>query len=151
MAHPKLGRMALEQSDLGIGQDIGLFLRLGLQPHQTLVSGPQIMAQPDAPDAGRADVHPGQPQLVGDACGAMSRLDQAALQNALLNGFRNPVGMGMLRPPALLDQGGNAADLEGLLDLGESVAVIAHDLAGLGHVAEFLGQLQQGQLPLGTL
>ncbi len=52
---------------------------------------------------------------------------------------------------ALLDEGGDAADLEGLLDLVEGVAVVAHDLAGPGDVAQFLGQLQQRQLTLGTL
>jgi len=51
----------------------------------------------------------------------------------------------------LFDQGSDAADLEGTTNLVEGVAVITHYLAGLGHVAEFFGQLQQGQFPLGTL
>ncbi len=59
--------------------------------------------------------------------------------------------MGIFRPAALLDQGAHAADLEGSADLVEGVAVIAHDFAGLGDVAELFGQLQQRQLALGTL
>ena len=45
----------------------------------------------------------------------------------------------------------DAADLERALDLVERVAVVAHDLAGLGDVAELVGELQQRQLPSGTL
>jgi hypothetical protein len=45
----------------------------------------------------------------------------------------------------------HATDLEGALDLVERVAVVAHDAAGLGAVAQFLGQVEQGQLPSGTL
>lgn len=52
---------------------------------------------------------------------------------------------------ALFDHRGDAAGLEGTLDLVERVAVVAHQLAGLGHIAEFFGQLQQGRLALGTL
>jgi hypothetical protein len=57
----------------------------------------------------------------------------------------------------LLDERVHAADLKRALDLIERVAVVAHDArvahdaAGLGHVAQFLGQLEQGQLPSGTL
>jgi hypothetical protein len=51
--------------------------------------------------------------------------------------------MGVFGAAALLDQGANATDLKGAADLVKGIAVVAHDLAGLGHVAEFLGQLQQ--------
>jgi hypothetical protein len=52
---------------------------------------------------------------------------------------------------AALDEGGDAAGLEGALDLVEGVAMKAHDLAGSGDVAEFFRQLQQRQLALDTL
>ncbi len=46
---------------------------------------------------------------------------------------------------------GYVADREGAAHLIEGVAVVAHDLAGLGDVTEFLGQLQYRDLPLGVL
>lgn len=61
---------------------------------------------------------------------------------------RDTIGV---RATPLFDEGGDAAGLEGALDIVERIAVLAHQLASLGHVAEFLGQLQQRQLALGTL
>lgn len=52
---------------------------------------------------------------------------------------------------ALLDQGGDAANFEGFLELVEAVSLVAHDLARLGGVAKLRGQLKQRVLPLGTL
>lgn len=51
----------------------------------------------------------------------------------------------------MLDQRCDAADLKGSAHFVERVAVIAHEFAGTGDVAELLGELQQGQFPLGTL
>lgn len=56
--------------------------------------------------------------------------------------------MRQLRSALLLDQARDAADLEGATNLVKGIAVIAHDLAGLRHVAELLGQLQQRQFLL---
>ena len=58
------------------------------------------------------------------------------------------VGVGMARSAAALHQAGDAAHLEGAPGLVERVTVVAHDLAGLGNVAQFLGQLQQDSLRL---
>lgn len=55
------------------------------------------------------------------------------------------------RSPALFDERGKAADLEGAADFVERVAVVAHDATGLGDVLEFLRKIQQGELPSGTL
>jgi hypothetical protein len=59
--------------------------------------------------------------------------------------------MWIARTPALFDESCDATDLEGTFDFVEGVAVIAHELAGFGDVAELLGELQQGQFSLGTL
>jgi hypothetical protein len=52
---------------------------------------------------------------------------------------------------ALRDHRAHATHLEGAADLVERVAVVAHDLAGLAGVVQFLGKLQQGKLAFGTL
>jgi hypothetical protein len=54
-------------------------------------------------------------------------------------------------PPAILDEGCHAAGLEGAFDLVEGVAVVAHDVAGTGDVAELLGEFEQRELASGTL
>jgi len=63
----------------------------------------------------------------------------------------DPVRMWPARAPALLDQGGHTADLEGPADLVKGVAMVAHDATGLGDVLKLLSQLQQRQLPSSTL
>src|SRR5262249_1010813 len=69
----------------------------------------------------------------------------------ILDLLRDTVGVRTARTAPLLDQPGRAAHLERPLDLVERVAVVAHDLAGLGDVAELRGELEQGELPSGTL
>lgn len=51
----------------------------------------------------------------------------------------------------VLDKRGDTADLERTSDFVEGVSMVAHDVAGFGHVAELLGELEQGQFPSGTL
>lgn len=72
-------------------------------------------------------------------------------QHPFLDFGRDPVRVGAAGTAALFDEGGDPAHLEGATDLVERVAVVAHDLAGAGDVAEFIGQLQQRQLAFGTL
>ena len=151
MAHAELRRVALQQPDLFLGQDVGLLPGLGLEAQQALVARLQIMAEPDAAHAGRADVDALEAELVGDTLGTVGGLFEAQVEDALLDGLGDPVRMRVPGAAALLDEGGHAADLERLLDLVEGVAVVAHDLAGLRDVAQFFGQLQQRQLTLGTL
>jgi hypothetical protein len=52
---------------------------------------------------------------------------------------------------ALRDQCTHATHLEGAVDLVERGAVVAHDLAGVAGVVQFLDKLQQGKLAFGTL
>lgn len=141
--------VAIEQQDLGVGEDeSGVLPGFPLQAHQALVAGLQVVAQPDAAHARGRDFDAGQPQVVGDALGAVGRPGQAMGQPPFLDLRGDPVRVGAA---ALFDQGGDAPRLEGPTDLVEGVAVVAHDLAGTGNIAEFVGQLQQGQLAFGTL
>ena len=143
--------MSLEEFHLLLGEDVGGVLGVGLQAHQPLVSGLQVVSQPDPAHAGGANVDLSEPKFIGDALGAVGGVIEAQRENLFLDFHRDPVGVGVPRASFLFDQGADAADLEGAADLVESVSVIAHDLAGRGHVAEFLGQLQQGELAFGTL
>ena len=59
--------------------------------------------------------------------------------------------MRIARPSLLFDEASDSSHLEGAPDLIERVSVVADNLARLGHVPEFFGQLEQGQLPSGTL
>jgi hypothetical protein len=61
------------------------------------------------------------------------------------------VGMRPSGPASFVHESGDAADLERAPDLVEGVAVIAHELAGLGDIAEFIGESEQRQLALGTV
>ena len=51
------------------------------------------MAQPDTSHAGRADLHPLEPQLVGDPLGAVGGAVQSVGEDPLLDLRRDPVGM----------------------------------------------------------
>src|SRR5690606_23662123 len=102
-------------------------------------------------DARGADLGAGQAQLVRDALGAMSGEAERVIEDLLLDLGADPIGVRVARAALLLDQSGDAVDLEGMAHLVEGVAVVAHDLAGFGDIAELLGKLQQRHLPLGTL
>ena len=128
-----------------------VFSRFPFQAHQALVAGLQIVAQPDAADARGRDFDAGQAQVIGDALGAVGRPGQAMGQHPFLDLRGDPVRVGAAGAAALFDQRGDAPHLEGAADFIEGVAVVAHDLAGPGDVAEFVGQLQQRQLAFGTL
>jgi hypothetical protein len=75
---------------------------------------------------------------------------EGVVQDLLLDLQRDAIGMRIARSALLLNQGCDAADLEGA-DFVEGGTVLAHEFAGLGDVTELLGQLQQGQCSLGTL
>ena len=111
----------------------------------------QVVTLPDAAHARLADLNALQAQLVGDELRTLGGMGQAEVEDDLFDLGRDPVGVWPARAATLFDQGGDSAGLEGALDLVERVTVVAHDLARLGDVAEFLGQLQQRELALGTL
>jgi len=109
------------------------------------------VTQPNAADAAGADLGASQAQLIGDSLRAVRREAQGVIEDLLFDLGRHAIWMRITRPAFLLDQCSDAADLKGPPDLVEGVAVVAHQLAGLRYVAEFLGQLQQGEFSLGTL
>jgi hypothetical protein len=71
---------------------------------------------------------------------------QRVVENALLDVGGNAVGVRAARTTLLLDQARYAADLEGAADFVEGVAVVTHDLARAGNVAELFGELEKGEL-----
>jgi hypothetical protein len=144
--------VALQQAHLLLGEHEGGGLAgFTFQPHQAFVTGLQVVAQPDAAHPGRRDLHALQPQLVAHALGAVGGPVQAVVQHLGLDLGGQAVWVRAAGAAAVLHQGGHAAHLEGTAHLVEGVAVVAHHLAGAGDVAEFVGQLQQGQFALGTL
>src|SRR4029453_9158691 len=83
--------------------------------------------------------------LVGDADLAEGGLLQREVDDEGLDLGRGPVGQQRLLAAQLL-QREFAAGLVELLEAVEAVARVAHHLAGLAHVAELLGELEQAQL-----
>src|SRR5690606_39512456 len=104
---------------------------VSFQPQQALVAGEQIVTLPYPAHPRRADLDPLQAQLVGDELRASGGMGQAEVEDGRLDLGRDPVRVRPTRAAALLDQGSDAAGLEGALDLVERIAVVAHDLARL--------------------
>lgn len=109
------------------------------------------MTQPHPAHPAGGDRHPLQPQLVGDPRRPVGRPLQAVVEDLLLDLGRDEVRMRAARPALLLDQGAHPAGLERPANLLEGVAVVAHDPAGLGDVAQFVGELQQRELAFDTV
>jgi len=86
----------------------------GLEPERALVAGLVVRAHPDAAHVGGADMEARQAQLVGDALGAVGGLGSHRSRIACPTFLQNTVRMRILRPAPLLDQGTDAADLEGV-------------------------------------
>ena len=124
---------------------------MALETHQAFVARLDVVAEPDAPDAARADVHVVEAQLVRHVLRPSRRLVEREVEDSVLNVGSDTIRVRVARAALLLDERGDAADLEGALHLVERIAVVAHQLAGLRDVAELLSELQQGQLPSGTV
>lgn len=138
--------MTLQQPHLIVREHEGRVLaRFAFQADESLVAGLQIVAQPYTYAGGR-NLQPGQAQLIGHPLGAVGRTGEAIIQDLGLDLRGDTVGMRIACAAPAFDQPGHAAGLEGPADLVERVPVVAHDLAGAGHVARFIGQLQQGEL-----
>jgi hypothetical protein len=76
---------------------------------------------------------------------------QAVVEHTRFDLGGDAVRMRGTRPAAALNERGHAPGLEGAPHLIEGVAVETHDAAGLGDVAELLGELQQRELASDTL
>ena len=105
----------------------------------------QPVTKPDPADAGRGDVVPPLAELVAHSYPAERRLLEREADDRLFDLRRRPIPQIRL-PAGLLEQGFDAALFDRLLVPVERVAGVAHDLAGLRHVAELLGQPQQANL-----
>lgn len=66
---------------------------------------------------------------------------QAVFQRPLVDLGSEAVGMRPIAATALFDQSGHAANLKGTADFVEGVALVAHDVARKGEIAEFVGEL----------
>jgi hypothetical protein len=135
--------VTLQELDLLLAEYEGVLTRRCIQTQQTLDADFEIVSKPDAANAGGAYGHPLKPQFIGDPLSAVCGPLQAVVENLDFDLGRNAVGMWSPRAAAVLDQCGHGAGLEGAADLVEGVAVVAYSIAGTGHVAELLGELEQ--------
>jgi hypothetical protein len=148
----ELHRVALQEPDLVLGEDDRIALSVLLEADEPLVAGLEGVAQPHPTHAAGTDVCSPEAKFIRNALRSMrGKFERVVEDHLALDLGGDAIGMRISRTAALLDEGGNAADLERTTDLVERIAMIAHDLAGSGDVPELFGQLQQGQLPLGTL
>ena len=135
----------LQRGELAFGQHQAFLGDLGFERLEPFLHRLEIMALPDAANAGRRDRMAELAKLVGDADLAISRPVQRKLDDDRLDLGRRAVLQDRLAPRQLL-QRQFAAGVVKLLEAIEAVARVAHHLAGLADIAELLGQLQQPDL-----
>src|SRR6185312_488908 len=104
---------------------------MALEPHQALVARLDVVAEPDAPNAARADVHVVEAQLIRHPLRPLRRILQRVVEDSLLDVRSDAIRVRVTRAALLLDERGDTADLKGALHLVERVAVVAHQLASL--------------------
>ena len=140
----------LQGDDLAFGEDQTVLCDLCLQGLEAELEGLQVMAKPDAPNAARGDEHILLAEFVGDADLAEGWLFQGRLNDGLLDGGVYSVlddGLAF----GYLPQGFLTAGVVKFLEAVEAVSAVAQNLAGLGDVAQLLGQFQQAHLGLDDL
>jgi hypothetical protein len=127
----KVDAVPLEQADLFLGQDQRGVLGDGLlRAKEALQSRLQVVAQPDAPDAGRTHRQALEAELVGDTLSAMRRMVKAIGQDSRLDLGTDPVRVRTARTATLLDERLHATDLEGAADFGPLSSASMQDLRG---------------------
>jgi hypothetical protein len=139
------GLGALECLHLRFGQHQALLRHLGFQCFQPVLHGGQVMALPDAANPGRRDREAALGELVGDPELAPGRLVDCHLDHRRLDLGRGTVFQDRLAATHL-GKGKFPTFVVHLLEPVEAVAAVAQHLAGLRHVAELLGKLQQPDL-----
>jgi hypothetical protein len=77
--------VTLEQLNLLLGQDDGVVLSLPLQSQQPLVTGLQIMPNPNPANPARSNLDALKTELVGDTLTAVSRTDHRVVEDLLLD------------------------------------------------------------------
>jgi hypothetical protein len=135
--------VTFQELDLRFRQHDRVALRFTLEPHEPLVPRLDAVPRPHPAHARWAYFDGLQAKFVRDPLCTVCRPAQRVIEDLLLDLSAYPVRVRVLRSAPFLHQRSHASDLEGAAHLVERVAVIAHELAGLGHVAELLGQLQQ--------
>jgi hypothetical protein len=139
----EVGAVPLQERDLLLGEHVGVVMALPFEPQETLVAGLEVVSQPDATDARGADVHVLEPELVGYALGAVGGMDQAVIEDPLLDFGCDSIRVRPSGPALLFHQSGDAASLEGAADLVERISMKAHDAAGLRDVVQLVRELEQ--------
>ncbi len=135
----------LQGGDLGFGQHQAVLCALGLECLEPLLHGLQVVALPDTAHPGRGDRQAALLQLIGHPDLAKGRLLDGQPDDRLLDGRLHPIAQDWLAPGHLRQRDLAALFVE-LLKAVEAVARVSHDLAGLRHIAELFGQLQQTYL-----
>jgi len=113
VAAPELDAVALEETKLLLGEDARALLGGLLQAEQALQAGLEVVASPDAADAGDADVYAVEPEFVGHTLGAMRGMLERVGEDLGFDLVGHAVRMGAPGAAPLFDQGGHPADLEG--------------------------------------
>lgn len=114
-----------------------------LQAQQALVSGQQAVALPDPAHAAGRDLDAAQYQLLRHPQRTVAGMFERMVEDRLLDLGRHPVRVRALGAGQPVEQPVGAIGLEVAADLIELLARIAHQLAGVGDVAEVGGELQQ--------
>ena len=135
----------LQRDNLRLGEHEPLLRTLGLERLQALLHRLQIMPQPHAAHAIGRDRVALLLQLVGHPHLPERRLLDGHLHHGLLDRRVDAVLLDRF-PARHLGQRQVPALLVELLKAIETVAAVSHHLAGLGHAAQLLGQLQQADL-----
>src|SRR5215204_791386 len=132
----------LKRGELAVGQHQALLGDLRLERLEPLLHGLKLIALPHAAHAGGRDRVAALADLVGDPDLAEGGLLKRQSKDQRLNLGRRAVGQKRLAPRQLLKRQ-LAPGLVEILEAIEAVARVAHHLAGLAHVAELPGELQQ--------
>ena len=135
----------LQRDELAFGQHQAFLGDLGFERLEPFLHRLEIMTLPDPAHPGRRNRMAELAKLIGDADLAISRPVQRKLDDDRLDLRRRAVFQDRLAPRQLL-QRQFAAGVVKLLEAIETVARVAHHLAGLADIAELPGQLQQPYL-----
>ncbi len=124
---------------------------MALESEQALEAGLEVVAAPDATDAGDADVDVLQAQLVGDALGAVGAVLQGGCGDLLASTSSDTRFRCGPRGPRRCSTRAATPPTWKARRTCRTCPGGAHDAAGLGDVLQLLSKIQQRELPSGTL
>jgi hypothetical protein len=137
----------LEGDQLRLGENPPLLRNFRFQRFETLLHRGEVVADPHTAHAGRRDRPPLLGELVGHSVLAPRRLIDRHRDDQLFEIARDPVAQIRLAS-ADLAQRVLATRLIQLFEPIEAVAAVPHDLAGLGHVSQLLGEIKDADFGL---